>query len=86
MKTLTRYWFVLERQVVPSPLNLGCGVTAYDRNDAIELLRSRALSGKAIPRVIDVIENVDVSGLDQKHVVPNMGSVTERGIWFPLGL
>jgi hypothetical protein len=23
--------------------------------------------------------------LDQKHVVPNMGNIFIRGVWFPLG-
>jgi hypothetical protein len=38
-----------------------------------------------MPAVVQVVENVDVSTLDQKHVLPNIGDVTVRGVWFPLG-
>ncbi len=30
-------------------------------------------------------EDVDISRLDQNHVVPNIGIAAVRGIWFPLG-
>jgi hypothetical protein len=39
-----------------------------------------------MPKIIEIQEDVDVSKLDPKHVVPNIGSVTIRGIWFPMGL
>jgi hypothetical protein len=31
------------------------------------------------------MEDVDLSSLEQKHVLPNLGDVTARGIWFPQG-
>jgi len=31
----------------------------------------------------EAIENIDIRLLDQEHVVPNIGMVTFRGIWFP---
>jgi len=65
-------------------LNMGCGVTAYDYDDAINLLRESVFGGNE-PTVIDFKEDVDVSKLDQNHVAPNMGSVVVRGVWFPLG-
>jgi len=38
-----------------------------------------------IPDLESVRENVDVSALDERHVLPNMGNVLVRGVWFPLG-
>lgn len=38
-----------------------------------------------MPEVIECIEDVNVNDLDQSHVLPNMGNIVERGIWFPLG-
>jgi len=35
--------------------------------------------------VIQLIEDVDVSTLDQDHVARNMLDPNERGIWYPLG-
>ena len=83
MKMLKRYWFNFETLGQPSALNLGCGVTAYDYGDAISLLRQRVFTGKDLPRIIGCCADIDVSTLDQKHVLPNIGLVTVRGIWFP---
>jgi hypothetical protein len=86
VKTLLhRYWFTFEPLGRPTRLNLGCGVTAYSREDAETLLREHVFKKEEMPRVSSVVEDVDVRTLDQNHVVPNMGVVSLRGIWFPLG-
>jgi hypothetical protein len=85
MKTLRRYWFDFEAIAEPSPLNLGCGVTAHDYDDAVALLTSHVLSGQPLLRIRRVLSDIDISTLDEKHVLPNIGSVLVRGIWFPLG-
>jgi hypothetical protein len=85
MKALKRYWFQFEKSDKPNPLNLGCGVTAFDYDDAIDLLRQRVFAGKEMPRIVGHREDVDVRTLDNKHILPNIGSVTIRGIWFPRG-
>lgn len=74
---LIRYWFPLVK-------GLGFGVTAHSVGDALDLLSA---SGYIAGRDFDpsaVVENVAVSALDQNHVVPNMGPVVVRGVWFPL--
>jgi hypothetical protein len=86
VKTLLhRYWFKFDPPSCPMGFTLGCGVTAYSREDAEELLREHVFKDEEMPRVISVVEDVDVRTLDQNHVVPNMGVVSLRGIWFPLG-
>jgi hypothetical protein len=69
----------------PTPLNLGCGVTAYDIEDATRLIRDRFFQEADMPDVLSVSEIHDLSEVDQKHVAPNMGSPLVRGVWFPLG-
>jgi hypothetical protein len=82
---LRRFWFTFSNPPPFSPLVLGCGVTAVDRSDAEELLRI-SVTSKVPGLVIDeVVEDVDVRTLDAGHVVPNMGVVIWRGVWFPLG-
>ena len=68
-----------------TPLNLGSGVTAYDYDDAIALLKERVFTKETMPKITDFIQDVDVSTLDANHVLPNLGLVIERGIWFPQG-
>jgi hypothetical protein len=64
------------------PINLGCGVTAFDIDDAMLLIR-RAFPDLSLQTPLDVTENIDVSTLDAGHVVPNMGNIFVRGIWWP---
>jgi hypothetical protein len=85
MDILTRYWFKFEQLPKSSILNLGCGVTAYDYEDALLLLKERVFGGNEIPKIAQCQENIDVSALDPRHIRPNMGPIFPRGIWFPQG-
>jgi hypothetical protein len=78
---LTRYWF----KFAVTGHELGCGVTAHDHDDAVALLRDTVFAGEALPKVEEVIEDVDIRSLDQKHVIPNMEPPIWRGVWFPKG-
>jgi hypothetical protein len=83
----TRYWFSFDLKLVDEPppgLLIGCGVTAYSYEDALMILRERVFNAD-VPNPKSVIEDIDVSTLDPGHILPNMGSVMKRGIWFPLG-
>ena len=73
---LRRFWF-------PTPGNLGIGVTAYTVKEAEEL--ACELADKFQWELVsgDVVEDVDVSTLDQKHVIPNMSPPNFHGVWFP---
>jgi hypothetical protein len=84
MSVLRRYWFRFENEGSHLALNLGCGITALSYEDAIEILRQRVFHGE-MPAVEEVIEDVDISTLDEMHIHPNMGCVATRGVWFPLG-
>jgi hypothetical protein len=78
---LRRFWFKFEDHWA-SPR--GYGVTAWTRDDAVEILRSQIFEGGEIPRA-SVTEDVDVSELDAGQVLPNMEAPNWRGIWFPRG-
>jgi hypothetical protein len=73
---LIRYWF-------SSDAGLGFGVTAHSIQDAIELLSSVGYIPGSDFNPSRVVENVSISALDQNHVVPNIGPVVVRGVWFP---
>jgi len=85
MKRLRSFWFRFERLPNPTAINLGCGVSAYDYEDAITLIRERIFGPNEVPPVAQCVEDVDVSTLEPKHVTPNLGDVSIRGIWFPQG-
>jgi hypothetical protein len=84
---MNRYWieFDAAKQSLPIGSQRGCGVTAHNIADAKVLLSEKMFNQAPIPDFKRCIENVDISTLDQNHVVPNMGNIFERGIWFPQG-
>jgi hypothetical protein len=82
-----RYWFEFEFNhftELPIDLALGCGITAFNYDDAIDMLTNQVFKGRLVAPIKKVIENVDVSTLDAGHVLPNMPvPTTVRGIWYP---
>lgn len=88
---LHRYWFLFDPKELHNSLpvlNLGCGVTAYSKTEAITLIRetfAKLFINHTLPEIVECIEDVDVSQLDPNHIRPNMGNCVRLGIWFPLG-
>ena len=83
-----RFWFEFERapgEELPGGVRIGCGVTAENAEVALALVAERVFGGATPPHVTRMVPDVDISRLDQAHVIPNMGCVTRRGVWFPLG-
>jgi len=79
---MTRYWLTFPRLDTPHPINLGCGVTARDYDEALLLVRE-AFPDLALGAPVAAIDNIDVSTLDAGHVLPNIGNVLARGVWWP---
>ena len=85
---MKRYWFEFDLETFdlspyPFVLGLGCGITAYGFDDAISILEKKVFTSTPIPDIKKFIEDVNINDLDQGHVIPNMRSPRERGIWFP---
>ena len=84
-KLLTTYW--IEFEGWRWGLSLQVGVTAYSLDDAKFLLKEKyfeAIFGEVeTPQIKKVTENIQFKDLDQNHIVPNMGPITERGVWYP---
>ena len=88
MKCLKRYWFEFDisgenlSQFGYLPMH-GCGITAYDYNDALNIMRHFILRSDDLPKFTRIVENIDVSTLEDKHIIPNLGVPIWRGVWFP---
>ena len=76
---MERFWADTKRQVQPSPLNLGIGVTAHSEADA-RVIIAECFNGVEIERIRIVCH---LTSMDEKHVLPNMGDHMRRGVWFP---
>ena len=76
---LTRFW------IVPVDRNgpMGIGVTGYDIEDALEIVRNRGYAIADRASIREVIENVQFEALPT-HVQRHMGPMVVRGIWYPL--
>ena len=92
MAKLIRFWVEFEKpdedvikNIVRKGVGRGCGVTAFTKEDAINIMKETVFRNEDLPKILKLIENVDVNTLDQGHVIPNMGVVSIRGIWHPKG-
>lgn len=83
---LRRYWIRFDDPGRDAfGLGLGCGVTAFDRDDAVALLEEHLFKGPMPFPIIASTEDVDIRTLDRGHGVPNMLPPNRRGIWYPIG-
>jgi hypothetical protein len=84
--SLIRFWFVFESNVSSrAKLIPQVGVTAWTREDAELLVRERLFQLEGLPPILQIIEDVDVSQLDENHVHRNMSPPNLRGVWYPQG-
>jgi len=86
---LKRYWLIVSADDKLGPRNFG--VTALTIDQAKSLLKTTLTNiawqhiSKEVIDKAEVIEDIDVSTLDEDHVLPNIGVVSRPGIWFPNG-
>ncbi len=76
------HWITVEPAHGPPVLNLGVGITAASEAEARAMF---AAAFGAAHRIAQVRAVMDADELDRKHVVPNMGNMLKRGVWFPRG-
>ena len=77
---LQTYWFSFpENPYFP----IGLGVTAWSLSDAYAMLEANGYDYHKRASRLEVREGVMVTDLDQNHVVPNMGPIVVRGVWYP---
>ena len=76
---LSCYWITTGNRWSP----LGFGVTAWSVEDAIRLLKAEGFDMPESLEQLQVQENVTFADLDHNHVVPNMGPMVMRGVWYP---
>lgn len=80
---LRRYWFIFLPSSEPSVLNMGCGITAFDERDAMNFLEGTVFPAYGQREIAEIIVDIDVSTLDENHILPNMAAPVVRGVWFP---
>ena len=78
---MRRFWIEFEPPLGvhkhPAMTSAGCGVTALSVEDALFLLKHHIFPN-GLPEIGKLVEDVDISTIDQRHVVPNMGNVLVR--------
>ena len=73
---LKPYWF-------PLKVGFGIGVTAYTKDEALTMAENCRKEWYPDQRLGEPIEGISAKELDEGHVIPNMGPINLRGIWFP---
>ncbi len=84
-KNMHRFWIKFDVRFGGQTYGvlLGCGVTANNFDEAMKMCETVVFRGSPVPRVLSVIEDVDLASLDQKHVIPNIADPGRPGVWFP---
>jgi hypothetical protein len=49
------------------------------------MLKQRVFRADPLPKIRRYLQDMDLSALDQNHVIPNMSDPDRIGVWFPLG-
>ena len=81
---LKRFWIEFDDTASLSVgVGYGCGVTAFDLNEALAVLQEQVFIDEPMPEIRKITEDIDVSTLDPNHVLPNIGITVDRGVWFP---
>jgi hypothetical protein len=75
---LNTYWIKSS-----STAGFGFGVTAYSREDAFWLLGEAGYALQPDDPGVEIAEGIKTSDLEQNHVVPNIGPLLFRGVWYP---
>jgi hypothetical protein len=84
---MRRYWFILDIDQPYGTRNIG--VTTFSEEDA-RTFAEQAINNFSWPdhyRLMltsaECMVDINVQLLDQDHVIPNIGAVTFRGVWWP---
>ena len=84
---LHRYWIVIFPEDPYGPRNLGVTAFSIEQAKALVKVELKKLGWNHISEELieesEIIEDIDIRLLDQNHVIPNMGVVTFKGVWFP---
>jgi hypothetical protein len=94
LEILHRYWFEFEKPDSPGSDKdfalvswppFGCGVTAYDYDDAMALMKQLVFTDDPLPKITSVVQNVDMNVLlnENNHIGPYCSCAAWRGIWWP---
>jgi len=74
---LIPYWITPSEDTLPYAI----GVTAFSLDDANKLIHDEGWDIEI--QNAQVIEGIDPADLDQGKIVPNMGPIVCRGVWYP---
>ena len=86
---LIRFWFEFDfpkprlSHDYYIPADGCCGITAFDYDDALKIMRRFMLRDEETPIFRRVIENVDVSTIENENAHRNLGVPVWRGVWYP---
>ena len=64
---------------------MGCRATSLGLEDALQIVGDPIFSGEDLPRITEALEDVEVTTLDSRPVLPNREFSVRRGVWLPRG-
>jgi hypothetical protein len=85
---LRQFWFEFDLPydvACPRGTREGVGVTAANRLEALEIVRTAVFREDVVPPLRREVADVEIHRLCPWLVLPNMTDPSPRGVWFPIG-
>ena len=79
-RQLQAFWFTFPNNL---ELPFGIGVTAESKDDAFVLIEREGIDWHKHASRVEIQEDISINDLDQSNVVPNIGPMQFRGVWYP---
>ena len=82
------YWIkflISTKYYYPPGTKIGCGITAYSSEDAIDIAAKYIFKSHPLPPIESIHEIQDTLQIEQSHVLPNSDDILNFGVWFPQG-
>ncbi len=77
---LKTYWISFPKD---KNLPFGLGVTAFDKEDAFALVEEQGIDWHKTAKEVVIQTDITISDLNQSNIVPNIGPMQFRGVWYP---
>lgn len=79
-KKLKTYWIIFPENL---ELPFGVGVAAMSVDDMFFLIEREGIDWHKHASKTEIKEDISIADLDQSNIVPNIGPMQFRGVWYP---
>ena len=84
---MKHFWFILDSSDPYGVKNVGVTANSIEEARGIAIVELQSLNwidqSRVIEKTSEIIEDVDIRLLDENQLLPNIGMVEYKGVWWP---